>query len=84
MFKSMREETLKRIVGPGIVDFYLEWLPDSKDHERRNAGLKHNWGIPDSAPCPVWDFVAIRGDGSLVRLHTNQTNRKVSIAEMPG
>ena len=31
---------------------------------------------------PVWDFVIHRGDGEAVRLHPNQTSKKVSLSMM--
>ena len=40
MIKNMEPETRRRIVGPGITDFFLAHLPGSYDHKRRAAGLK--------------------------------------------
>ena len=85
MFKFMDEDTLQRIVGPfGVADFFVQWLIGSDDLKRRSAGRAHGWGMPDDAPCPEWAFVALRGDGSVVRFRTNATNRRVLFCKLPG
>ena len=82
---------LTRIIGPGVTGIFC--LPmqsmagaSSYDHKRehfaKHGGVRFA-DVDGEPPCvPVWDFVIHRGDGERVRLHPNQTNKKVSISMM--
>ena len=96
MLNRFDDDTLTRIIGPGVTGIFcqpmlcLKRISDqctlvetSYDHKRclspcvRFADVD---GTP--ADVAVWDFVIHRGDGERVRLHPNQTNKKVSISMM--
>ena len=82
------DDTLTRIIGPGVTGiFCLPIGPDgiltgasSYDHKREHFAKHGGVRFADAAPVPVWDFVIHRGDGERVRVHPNQTNKKVSIS----
>ena len=56
----------------------------SYDHKREHFAKHGGVRVADvdgkPAPVPVWDFVIHRCDGERVRLHPNQTHKKVSIS----
>ena len=56
----------------------------SYDHKREHVASHVRFADVDGEPqcVPVWDFVIHRGDGDAVRLHPNQTSKKVSISMM--
>ena len=83
------DDLLTRIIGPGVTGIFcqpmlcLERISDqctlvatSYDHKRGRFAVVDG----KLAPVPEWDFVIHRGDGERVRLHPNQTNKKVSIS----
>ena len=82
------DHTLTRIIGPGVTGiFCLPIGPDgiltgasSYDHKREHFAKHGGVRFADAAPVPVWDFVIHRGDGERVRLHPNQTQKKVSVS----
>ena len=81
------DHTLTRIIGPGVTGiFCLPIRPDgvpgasSYDHKREHFATHGGVRFADAAPVPVWDFVIHRGDGERVRVHPNQTSKKVSIS----
>ena len=85
MLNRFDDHTLTRIIGPGVTGIFC--LPmqsmagaSSYDHKREHFAKHGGVRFADAAPVPVWDFVIHRGDGERVRLHPNQTNKKVSIA----
>ena len=90
------DATLRRIIGCGVTGIFCQPMEvwdhhgcrSSYDHKREHFG-KHGgvrFADVDGKPAdvPVWDFVIHRGDGEWVRLHPNQTNKKVSIAKIGG
>ena len=87
MLNRFDDATLTRIIGPGVTGIFC--LPmqsmagvSSYDHKREHFAKHGGVRFADAAPVPVWDFVIHRGDGERVRLHPNQTNKKVSISMM--
>ena len=77
------DDTLTRIIGPGVTGIFcqpmlsLEPISDRITLVRTSYDHKRGGG-------PEWDFVIHRGDGEWVRLHPNQTNKKVSISKIGG
>ena len=87
MLNRFDDDTLTRIIGPGVTGIFC--LPmqtragvSSNDHKREHFARHGGRRFARAAPVPVWDFVIHRGDGERVRLHPNQTNKKVSISMM--
>ena len=85
MLNRFDDDTLTRIIGPGVTGIFC--LPmqsmagaSSYDHKREHFAKHGGVRFADAAPVPVWDFVIHRGDGEKVRLHPNQTSKKVSIS----
>ena len=84
------DDTLTRIIGPGVTGIFCQPMQvwdqsgcrSSYDHKREHFAKHGGVRFADAAPVPVWDFVIHRGDGERVRLHPNQTNKKVSISMM--
>ncbi len=72
MLAGMRDDALRRIVGPGITKISLEAIERSYDHKRHHAA--HELGRPydSNAPVPVWGFVVDRTDGTRARFHPDQ------------
>ena len=68
MLSSMDDHTLESIVGPGIKDLFIQWFP-FRDHKRQEAAERANNPFPDESLVPIWDFVAMRIDGTGVRFH---------------
>jgi hypothetical protein len=87
MLNTLSDALLQRIVGPGINGFGLYPIPNSYDHKRRHAA-RLGQGVAVSGPVPVWDFVAHRVDGTVVRFHPSQTTQPAaarwSRAKAPG
>ena len=84
------DDTLTRIIGPGVTAIFCQPMgrpgASSYDHKREHFA-KHGGvrvaEVDGGPPCvPVWDFVIHRGDGEGVRLHPDQTNKKVSFSMM--
>ena len=81
MLAGCNNDTLERIVGPGVRRVLCMAIPKSYDHKRHHAALQACRQYPPDAPVPVWDFVVERTDGTRVRFHPNQTNRKIAVAD---
>ena len=94
MLNRFDDDTLTRIIGPGVTGIFCQPMQvwdhhgcrSSYDHKRehfaKHGGVRFA-DVDGEPPCvPVWDFVIHRGDGERVRLHPNQTNKKVSISMM--
>ena len=94
MLNRFNDDTLTRIIGPGVTCISCQPMQvwdqrgcvSSYDHKRehfaKHGGVRFADVDGKPAPVPVWDFVIHRGDGERVRLHPNQTNKKVSISMM--
>ena len=80
MLAAMDDDTLGRIVGPGITHISCMAIEGSYDHKRHHAARHAGRPHPPEAPVPVWDFVVQRADGSWLRFHPEQTKRKVAVA----
>ena len=84
MLNGMSDTTLTRVVGPGITNICCMPIPNSYDHKRRHAALQPGTKqepFPKDAPVPIWDFVVWRSDGTAVRLHPSQTQKKIAIMD---
>ena len=81
MLAGCNNDTLERIVGPGVRRVLCMAIPKSYDHKRHHAARLANRQYRSDAPVPVWDFVVERTDGTRVRFHPNQTNRKIAVAD---
>ena len=81
MLAGCNHDTLERIVGPGVHRVLCMAIPKSYDHKRHHAARSANRPYPLHAPVPVWDFVVERTNGTRVRFHPNQTNRKIAVAD---
>ena len=79
---ALSDDTLKRVVGDGVTGFVCMPLPESYDQKRHYAANTAGQPYSPRAPVPVWDFVAWRSDGTGMRMHPNQTNKKVSMTPM--
>ena len=84
---QMQDETLKRVVGTGIVSVSCAPITGSHDWKRQQAA-KNLLGkgvtcaaltFATDAPVPIWDFLCTQSDGTMLRIHPNQTNSKLSI-----
>lgn len=84
---QMQDNTLKLLVGPGIVSVSCAPITGSVDGKRRHAA-KSLLGegvtcaaltFAEEAPVPIWDFLCVQADGTTLRIHPNQTNSKLSI-----
>ena len=83
MLNGMQEQTLDRIVGNGIIGICCKPIEGAYDHKRRHAArLLGHPVYDDAAPVPIWDFVVTRVDGSGIRFHVSQTNRKVELIDV--
>ena len=86
------DDTLTRIIGPGVTGIFCQPMghpgAPSYDHKRehfaKHGGVRFADVDGKPADVPVWDFVIHRGDGEWVRLHPNQTSKKVSISMIGG
>ena len=80
------DDTLRRIIGPGVTAVFCQPMgqPDASSYDHKREHFARHGGVrfAENAPVPVWDFVIHRGDGERIRLHPNQTNKKVSISRM--
>ena len=79
MFKSMKPDDMKEIIGDGIKDIFCAPVADSYDHKRESAAKKAN--RPFEQRAALWDFYVRREDGSTVRFHPNLLNNKISISD---
>ena len=96
MLNRFDDDLLTRIIGPGVTGIFCQPMQvwdhhgcrSSYDHKRehfaKHGGVRFADVDGKPADVPVWDFVIHRGDGEWVRLHPNQTNKKVSIAKIGG
>ena len=88
MLNRFDDDTLTRIIGPGVTGVFCQPMghpgASSNDHKRehfaKHGGVRFADVDGEPPDVPVWDFVIHRGDGEGVRLHPNQTNKKVSIS----
>ena len=94
MLNRFDDDTLTRIIGPGVTGIFCQpmlclkrisdqcTLVESSYDHRRCLSPCVRFADVDGTPADVavWDFVIHRGDGERVRLHPNQTNKKVSIS----
>jgi hypothetical protein len=79
MFKSMKSDDMKTIIGDGIHAIYCAPVEGSYDHKRESAARKSK--KPFTQRAALWDFYVIRVDGSVVRFHPNLLNNKISISD---
>ena len=70
---------MKTIIGDGITNLYCAPVDGSYDHKREAAARKSN--NPFEQRAALWDFYALRADGSSVRFHPNLQNNKMSISD---
>ena len=70
MLNSMREETLERVVGPGITGICCKPIHGSYDHARRHAATQLGVEYAQDSPVPIWDSVVTRADGTAVRFQS--------------
>ena len=86
MLNRFDDDTLRRIIGPGVTGIFCQPMLVLTDISERvtlvESSYDHKRCLSGAGAGPVWDFVIHRGDGGLVRLHPNQTNKKVSISMM--
>ena len=80
------DDTLTRIIGPGVTGIFCQPMLCLKRISERVTLVETSYDykrcLSGAGAGPVWDFVIHRGDGERVRLHPNQTNKKVSISMM--
>ena len=81
MLNGLADELLANIVGDGIKSFWCAPIGKSYDHKRQRALRAHSIPFDKEAPMPVWDFVALRVDNTLIRFHTNAKDKKISTAD---
>ena len=88
--RGLGAEYVDELAGDaGVVDFWCAPLPDSYDHQRASALIKHNKPIGVSPQGreyipPLWDFFVMRGDGLVCRFHTSQNSAKISFSRITG
>ena len=75
----MDDETLNKVVGPGIVGIMAAPLPGSYDHKRHTAARELKKPFPPDIQAPVWDFIVWRTDNQTFRLHPDQTKNKIAM-----
>lgn len=84
---QMQDDTLKHVIGTGVVSVSCAPITGSYDWKRQQAA-KNLLGkgvscaaltFAEEAPVPIWDFLCTRSDGTTLRIHPNQTNTKLSI-----
>ena len=93
MLNCFDDETLRRLVGPGITGICCMPLPGTYDHARLHAAVALGEVFDDfreeapyegerrKAPVPVWDFVVTRKDGTRIRFHPQLKNKKIGMAD---
>ena len=93
MLQGFDDETLRRLVGPGITGICCMPLPGTYDHARQSAAVAlgqkfDDWreeapyaGERRKAPVPVWDFVVTRVDGARIRFHPQLKTKKIGMAD---
>ena len=92
MLNRFDDATLARIIGNGVIGIVCKPIGEPEracyDHQRehfaKHGGVRFADVDGQPPPVPVWDFVIHRGDGEWVRLHPNQTNKKVSMSMIGG
>jgi hypothetical protein len=82
---AMKPQEAEMVVGPGVVAISLYPRPNSYDHHRARAAVKH--GHEDLQHCdfrpPIWDFRFYRSDGISMMVHPRrQKNQKMNIADL--
>ena len=86
MLNRFDDDTLTRIIGPGVTGIFCQPMLVLTDISERVTLVESSYDykrcLSGAGAGPVWDFVIHRGDGERVRLHPNQTNKKVSISMM--
>ena len=86
MLNRFDDDTLTRIIGPGVTGIFCQPMLCLKRISERVTLVETSYDykrcLSGAGAGPVWDFVIHRGDGERVRLHPNQTNKKVSISMM--
>ena len=82
------DDTLTRIIGPGVTGIFCQPMLCLKRISERVTLVETSYDykrcLSGAGAGPVWDFVIHRGDGERVRLHPNQTNKKVSMSMIGG
>ena len=73
------DDTLTRIIGPGVTGIFCQPMLSLEPISDRITLVRTSYDHMRGGG-PEWDFVIHRGDGERVRLHPNQTNKKVSIS----
>ena len=93
MLNCFDDETLRRLVGPGITGICCMPLPGTYDHARLHAAVALGTVFDDfreeapyegerrKAPVPVWDFVVTRVDGTRIRFHPQLKNKKIGMSD---
>ena len=81
MLNRFDDDTLKRIIGPGVTGIFCQPMLSLEPISDRITLVRTSYDHMRGGG-PEWDFVIHRGDGERVRLHPNQTNKKVSISMM--
>jgi hypothetical protein len=94
MLNCFDDETLRRLVGPGITGICCMPLPGTYDHARLHAAVALGTVFDDfreeapyegerrKAPVPVWDFVVTRKDGTRIRFHPQLKNKKIGMSDL--
>ena len=79
MLTTFNDRELQSILGDGLVKICLQPCIGSYDHSRHNAANLGE-GPPLTGKAPIWDFVVTQVDGTLVRFHPQQTQRKIKMS----
>ena len=97
MLNCFSDETLQKVVGPGITGICCMPLPGTYDHARLHAAKELRIVFDDfrdeapyegprrAAPVPIWDFIITRVDGTRIRFHPQLKTKKIGMSdwEMP-
>lgn len=85
MLNAMKDPTLDRIVGTGIVGVSVMPIQGSYDHARRYAAETLKKPYDEAAPVPIWDFVVTRSSDAITETFTVRVPYIVNTARiLPG
>ncbi len=73
----LQPDMLRDIVGDGLVALALANTPDSYDHKRHHAARAGE--RPQRIQKTIWDFIAVRSDGSAVAFHPDYKGKKMGV-----
>jgi len=78
---QIREPERSMVIGCGIVDFVAACTLGSYDHRMAHAMVQLQTPYPPGVRPPIWEFVAVRADGSMMTLKPDWKGYQLSAHE---